>query len=60
VLRTTLLAAARSSAVRGLVEGNPLTRPVVDRFIPGTELDAAFPAIRSLVTDPARHRGPPR
>jgi proline dehydrogenase len=51
MLRTTLLAAARSSAVRGLVEGTPLTRAVVDRFIPGTDLDAAFHAIRTLVPD---------
>jgi proline dehydrogenase len=51
MLRTTLLAAARSTAVRGLVEGTPLTRAVVDRFIPGTDLDAAFTAVRRLVTD---------
>jgi proline dehydrogenase len=51
MLRTTLLAAARSTAVRGLVEGTPLGRPVVDRFIPGTDLDAAFVAIRALVAD---------
>jgi proline dehydrogenase len=51
MLRTTLLAAARSTAVRGLVEGTSLTRAVVDRFIPGTDLDAAFAAIRTLVAD---------
>jgi proline dehydrogenase len=51
MLRTTLLAAARSAALRGLVEGTPLARSVVDRFIPGTDLDAAFTVIRSLVTD---------
>jgi proline dehydrogenase len=51
MLRTTLLAAARSPVVRGVVEGTPLTRAVVDRFIPGTDLDAAFATIRRLVPD---------
>jgi proline dehydrogenase len=51
MLRSTLLAAARSTAVRGVVEGTPLTRHVVDRFVAGTDLDAAFAAIRTLVPD---------
>ena len=51
MLRTMLLAAARSPGARRLVEGTPLTRAVVDRFIPGTDLDAAFRAIRTLVAD---------
>ena len=51
MLRTTLLAAARSPIVRGVVEGTPLTRAVVDRFVPGTDVDAAFAAIRTLVAD---------
>ena len=51
MLRTTLLAAARSTALRGLVERTPLTRPVVDRFIAGNDLDAAFAAIHTLVPD---------
>jgi proline dehydrogenase len=51
MLRTTLLAAARSTALRGVVERTPLTRPVVDRFVAGNDLDAAFAAIRTLVGD---------
>jgi proline dehydrogenase len=51
MLRSTLLAAARSIAVRELVEGTPLTRTVVDRFVAGNDLDAALAAIRTLVPD---------
>jgi proline dehydrogenase len=51
MLRSMLLSAARSTTARRLVEGTPLSRSVVDRFIPGTDLDAAFRAIRTLVTD---------
>src|SRR4051794_14436182 len=51
MLRSMLLTAARSTTARRLVEGTPLSRSVVDRFIPGTDLDAAFRAIRTLVTD---------
>jgi proline dehydrogenase len=51
MLRTTLLAAARSTAVRGLVEGTPLTRHVVERFVAGTDLDTAFGVINTLVPD---------
>ncbi len=51
MLRSTLLAAARSTAVRGLVEGTPLTRTVVDRFVAGTDLDGALAAIHTLVPD---------
>ncbi len=51
MLRTTLLAAARSTALRGVVERTPLTRPVVDRFVAGNDLDAAFAAVRTLVGD---------
>lgn len=42
MLRTTMLAAARSSAVRRLVEANPLTRTVVDRFVAGADTSAAI------------------
>ncbi|WP_017976069.1 proline dehydrogenase family protein [Actinopolyspora halophila] len=42
MLRTTMLAAARSSAVRRLVEANPLTRTVVDRFVAGSDTSAAI------------------
>ncbi|MBE9373345.1 proline dehydrogenase family protein [Saccharopolyspora sp. HNM0983] len=36
MLRNALLAAARSTAVRGLVEANPLTGAAVRRFVAGT------------------------
>ncbi|PRW65116.1 proline dehydrogenase family protein [Actinopolyspora mortivallis] len=42
MLRTTMLAAARSGAVRRLVEANPLTRPVVDRFVAGADTSDAI------------------
>ena len=51
MLRSMLLTAARSTTARRLVEGTPLSRSVVDRFVPGTDLDAAFRAIRTLVAD---------
>jgi proline dehydrogenase len=51
MLRSTLLAAAGSTRVRGLVEGVPLTKAVVDRFVPGADLDAAFATVRELVAD---------
>src|SRR3954468_18337865 len=51
MLRSMLLTAARSTTARRLVEGTPLSRSGVDRFIPGTDLDAAFRAIRTLVAD---------
>jgi proline dehydrogenase len=51
MLRSMLLTAARSTTARRLVEGTALSRSVVDRFIPGTDLDAAFRAIRTLVAD---------
>ena len=48
MLRSTLLAASRSRGVRRLVEANPLTKPVVHRFIAGTTPDDAVDAIRAL------------
>ncbi|WNV82837.1 proline dehydrogenase family protein [Umezawaea sp. Da 62-37] len=51
MLRSTLLAAARSTGTRRLVEGTPLTRPVVDRFIAGEDVDAAIRATGTLVAD---------
>jgi proline dehydrogenase len=51
VLRSTLLAAARSTGARSLVERTPLTRPVVDRFIAGEDVDAAIRATGALVAD---------
>jgi len=51
MLRSTLLAAARSTGARSLVERTPLTRPVVDRFIAGEDVDAAIRATGALVAD---------
>jgi proline dehydrogenase len=51
MLRSSLLAAGRSPRVRALAEGAAPLRPLVNRFVPGTDLDAAFTAIRTLVTD---------
>ncbi|CAM01288.1 L-proline dehydrogenase [Saccharopolyspora erythraea NRRL 2338] len=48
MLRTPLLAAARSTGVRKLVEANPLTSSVVDRFVAGTAPEDAVRATRSL------------
>ncbi|MGH3494195.1 MAG: proline dehydrogenase, partial [Sciscionella sp.] len=42
MLRSTLLAAARSTTARRLVESSPLTKPVVARFIAGDCLDDAL------------------
>lgn len=48
MLRTTLLAASRSGGVRRLVEHGRLTRPVVDRFVAGTDELAAINTTRDL------------
>lgn len=48
MLRTTLLAAARSSGIRRLVEANPMTRSVVDRFVAGTSSADAVRTTREL------------
>jgi proline dehydrogenase len=50
VLRTTVLAAARSPLVRRIVESGPFD-PLVHRFVAGTTDDAALAAIRRIVTD---------
>ncbi|ONI74800.1 proline dehydrogenase [Actinosynnema sp. ALI-1.44] len=49
MLRTSLLAAARSPLARKLVERNPLTKPVVSRFVAGAETPDAVAATRALV-----------
>ncbi|MBB5808133.1 proline dehydrogenase [Saccharothrix ecbatanensis] len=54
MLRSTLLAASRSGAIRGLVERTPLTRPVVRRFISGDDVDAAVATTGEVVAD-GRH-----
>jgi proline dehydrogenase len=54
MLRSTLLAASRSGAIRGLVERTPLTRPVVRRFISGDDVDAAVATTGEVLAD-GRH-----
>lgn len=51
MLRSTLLAASRSGAIRGLVERTPLTRPVVRRFISGDDVEAAVAATGEVLAD---------
>ncbi|GAA3887738.1 proline dehydrogenase family protein [Saccharothrix violaceirubra] len=51
MLRSTLLAASRSGAVRGLVERTPLTRPVVKRFISGDDTAAAVATTGEVLAD---------
>ena len=48
MLRTALLAAADSPRVRRLVETAPPTRPLVRRFVAGTEVPEALDAAREL------------
>jgi proline dehydrogenase len=49
MLRTSLLAAARSPLARKVVERNPLTKPVVSRFVAGAHTPDAVTATRALV-----------
>jgi proline dehydrogenase len=51
VLRSALLNAAKSPALRSAAEHSALTRPVVDRFVAGTHLDAAIAAAHALTVD---------
>ncbi|HET6209492.1 MAG TPA: proline dehydrogenase family protein [Jatrophihabitans sp.] len=49
LLRQPLLAAARSTRLRKLAEGSRLTRPVVNRFVAGSDEDGALQATGELV-----------
>lgn len=51
MLRSALLAAAASPRIRTLVERTPLTRPVVDRFVAGTDIPDALRVAHTLVAD---------
>jgi proline dehydrogenase len=51
MLRSTLLAAGRSARLRATAEGSAVLRPLVDRFVAGTDLDAALPVIAGLAAD---------
>ncbi|MFJ2260590.1 proline dehydrogenase family protein [Streptomyces sp. NPDC087844] len=48
MLGPVILAASRSDRMRRLVSAAPVTRPVVDRFIPGESVDQIVPIIREL------------
>ncbi|NSC24084.1 proline dehydrogenase [Streptomyces albus subsp. chlorinus] len=48
MLGPVLLAAARSDSVRRLVSAAPVTRPVVDRFVAGEQLDQCLANVTSL------------
>jgi proline dehydrogenase len=51
MLRSALLTAARSPALRSAAERCALARPIVDRFVAGDRLDRALEVVRELVTD---------
>src|SRR4051812_20191893 len=51
MLRRTLLAAARSGAVRKTIETAPVTRGVVRRFIAGETPEEALAVTRALIDD---------
>ncbi|MDT0302244.1 proline dehydrogenase family protein [Streptomonospora wellingtoniae] len=48
MLRTTLLAAARSRTCRTLVERAPVTRGLVAKYVAGSTLESALPAVERL------------
>jgi proline dehydrogenase len=51
MLRSTLLAASRSAGARTLVESTPLTRPVVNRFVAGDDVEAVIRVTSEVVAD---------
>lgn len=54
MLRSVLLATARSTSMRKVVESAPPTRAVVNRFVAGSVLDSAVAACRELAADGRR------
>ncbi|MGA5899551.1 proline dehydrogenase family protein [Streptomyces venetus] len=48
MLGPVILAASRSDRMRRLISAAPVTKQVVDRFIPGDDVDDIVPVIRSL------------
>ncbi|CAM5585409.1 proline dehydrogenase family protein [Streptomyces violaceorubidus] len=48
MLGPVILAASRSDRMRRLVSAAPVTKPVVDRFIPGETVDQIVPIVREL------------
>ncbi|WP_433698469.1 proline dehydrogenase family protein [Nocardiopsis sp. CA-288880] len=51
MLRKPLLLAARSAKVRTVVERTPMTRAMVHRFVAGSTMEEALPAIEDLTRD---------
>jgi proline dehydrogenase len=51
MLRSALLSAARSPRLRAAAEHATLARPVVDRFVAGTDLDHAMAVAHQLAAD---------
>ncbi|GAB3452260.1 proline dehydrogenase family protein [Streptomonospora sediminis] len=51
MLRTTLLAAARSSTCRTLVERAPVTRGLVAKYVAGAALEQALPVVEQVTGD---------
>ncbi|WP_028932841.1 proline dehydrogenase family protein [Pseudonocardia spinosispora] len=51
MLRSALLSAARSPALRSAAEHSTLARPIVHRFVAGDQLDSALTVARELVAD---------
>jgi proline dehydrogenase len=54
MLRSPLLAAARSSRIRALIETVPATRSVVGRFVAGSATEDAVRVVRELTEDGLR------
>ncbi|WP_371662781.1 proline dehydrogenase family protein [Streptomyces sp. NBC_00280] len=48
MLGPVILAASRSDRMRRLISAAPVTRPVVDRFIPGETVDDVVPIVQDL------------
>ncbi|URM89510.1 proline dehydrogenase family protein [Streptomyces sp. MRC013] len=48
MLGPVILAASRSDKMRRIVSAAPVTRPVVDRFIPGETVDQVIPVVTDL------------
>lgn len=48
MLGPVILAASRSSRLRRVISAAPVTRPVVDRFIPGETVDDVVPIVQDL------------
>jgi proline dehydrogenase len=51
MLRSVILAAARSPRVERFIEASPITRDVVRRFVAGTTLDQALEVCQALADD---------